>query len=401
MELDSRIIDRSGGKLSDLHLQALTRMLENNDSILQIIALPNITEITDAAENPRGIIVAVPRESNLDPSLLPQRLLSVMSVYTIKNSAQLKESDLEKLKDVMPQIMEEHMGTGPSLDCFILSHIDPQQNGRDKKSWKPSLGSAGFISLARAGTSRFDTTLALAIYSTNERMSKQLFEAADDMCEKAGTSDHFPTFGDFMKSTEYTAARNAQKRNNDRLAMAVATSMSMELEKTAEDKESLQLDATVPVKARADTMTFYDHLAHATFTVKEGNGVETQSATVIYSKAGSITSSVGGCAMPVDPLRGYILFKGTYSQQSISMNDVASALLCGVGHASGPGNLSQKQQDYIAGCVHFEGKSGTQVHTKALRNYHDDREATDMIMADNDGVTVYKFEHVSCFQAGQ
>jgi len=397
-DIKRRVENHSGRELAAEVVDKLQQVLDRNEHVMKIIALPNVTDIAKLDALPRGTLIVMAADSPLDPSLLPEKLLSTLTVYDLRDVSELQTGQIETAMHKLA----DRLGEGPSLGNVTMNHIDERLAGRDSKVWQPSLGKSGFVSLQQSGP-RFDRTFSLCVFSTNEKLTSDLHAHALGMCEAAKTVEEVPSIGEFMRSTAYRVAKSMQRRNNDRLAMMVAQEAGVAISRTAEDRESIptSAEAGYPAIARPSVISVFDHLGSAQYTVNEVNAYTRRDAVVIYNKSGAIAASEGGCAVPLDPIRGVSLFKGVDVMRNIAVNKLGSAILCGVGHDDGQVSLEKNEATYVTKCMHWDGKRGDALHSKSLRKYRDDKAAIELVVGSGHDVVHTRLEHVSFYQAGQ
>jgi hypothetical protein len=269
-------------------------------------------------------------------------------------------------------LMRDILGEGPSLKNIFVDHCDPSIAGRDKTNWKPSLGKKGWVSISKYEPRRFESSYYICVYNSNDTLSSELLEIADAMSLQTDVrsieNKDVPTsLESFANRKEYNFAKVLARRNNDKIAMALAEGLGLKLNRARED-----IDGMIDLKSRKyeniaipDTATYFGHIAKVQYS--ENN--RSKDSIAIYDNCGSIMSSAHKTAVPLNPIDGVALFEGLPTSSVIRSEGPIHCVPCGVGHDNTHRKLDSAQMKYIDACVHWDGKSDKKLHSKTTRQY--------------------------------
>jgi hypothetical protein len=411
--MSERLVDKSVGALDKTSTECLKKYLGEHPDILKLFALPNVKNVSSSDVLPSGVVVVVAADAALNPSLLPSKFLSVLTVYQLstEEGSRIRRNDISNVnKDGKLQIaIDEYCGEGPSLSNTFVVHCDPKMAGKDSKSWTPGLGATGWVAISKHTPRRFESTHYLCVFSSNDKLSQELSDIAEKMSDQTDThsidgSNSPLSMLDFAQRKELQYAKILARRNNDYIAKFVADTVGFKLHRLKPDLDGLVDKETWKPNliALPDTVTYFGHLKKVQFEDDEpdrADGVpqnmvvkQSQPAVVIYNKCGDISASVNGCAVPLSPMNGVALFESTRQHNNVNSNDMMNSVPCGVGYSDGLVSLKDGHREYVQSCVHWSGKQEGRLHSKTLRDYRSQEPIVDLLS--NNGVVYKQLNHV-------
>ena len=364
------VIDNSNGTLRPEVRALLEQMAASHADIVKIIAMPNVSSSSDQSVLPSGVVTVVKADAPLHPALIPSRLHSVLTVYELssKDGSDLTE---QSFPADLSGIVGELLGDGPSLKHVHVGHCDPALAGRDKSSWTPSLGERGWLSISKYQPRHIDSTFYLCIFNSNDTLSRELVQLADNLSLQTDAHSiegrNAPVkFETFIALKQYGFAKHLARRNNDRIALALAERLGLRVNRSRDDVDGLMDVRTQHYDRIAvpDVVTYYGQIAPKQYN--DDDGVR-KDALVIYDRCSDVVSSLQACAVPLSPIEGVVLLEGMASSPLISAKP--SCLPFGVGHENGHRALDSAEKKYVGASVHWAGKRAQQLHAKTTRNY--------------------------------
>ena len=363
---------------------------------MKIFALPNVKNVADSGTLPRGTLTVVSSDASLNPALIPSRLLAALTIYEVSAASGEPLEDTSFSPTQISDALKTILGNGPSLKDIYVDHCDPQLSGRDKTDWKPSLGQRGFVSISKYEPRRFESTYYICVFNSNDKLSAELVEIADDMSLQTDIHSidgkNTPTkLASFMARKECQYAKVMVRRNNDRVAMQLAGKLGLKVNRMRED-----IDGLIDIRTRKhaviaipDTVTYFGHFAKVQFN----DGKVDHDAIAIFDSSSGVVSSGQGCAVPLSPIEGIAMFEGLPASNAISTDKLVNCLPCGVGHTGTHRKLDPALTKYVSTCVHWNGKENHhQLHSKTTQDYRAVDNVLDSLPLEH--ATYKKLEHV-------
>jgi len=260
-----RIVNASGASLNSVNAKLLEEYVGARQDILKLFTLPNIKNSSSEETLPNGTVNVVAAGASLDPSLLPSKLFSVLTLYKIGSKDGNPLSDDAFLGDIkatdeslvtkgtpigtskstaVQQAIAAFCGEGPSLSKIYIDHCDTKLHGQDSESWTPGLGETGWISISKYAPRRFLGDYYLCVYSSNDALSDELLAIADDMSLQTDIhsidGDNAPlTMLDFVDRDELKFAKILARRNNDRIAQFVVVKLGVNVSRQKPDLDGM------------------------------------------------------------------------------------------------------------------------------------------------------------------
>lgn len=370
-EVMSKIESTYGPELTQIQAASLDNLVKEVQGTLGVITLPNLEQIDDPLTVPSGTVICVSKDGQLEVSVIPENLFSLMAVYPIlesKSGADLDDDYFRhRMSTELGSKIASKFGAGPSVKNMNTGIGAPL--GSDMKKWAPFLG-GGFWSINKYEKQMYSGQYYVSVYVPRTQLSTEFVEAARVMAQQdaLNPSSQCSTFNDVFTMPTYSRAEQLAKRNVNKIAWKVATAFDVYIKHRIDnDAPDSKKTLTKPLTAVPSHFSIYNHLETVKLSLDDNSPLV--EAIAIYKGCGSINSSVGGFVAPVSPRLGVDFFPDIRRVAGFLHNQTINAIPLGRS-LIGSADLNQPDLKFNENHVYWEGKKGRAVHPKMKQVYN-------------------------------
>jgi len=363
----------AGTQLSPEQRTSLEYVTRDVPGTLGIVAMPNISKLESAEAVPQGTVICVRSDAQLDVSLLPPRMFSVMALYPIisaKGDTDLDDAYFRsRMSGEAGRRIAAGFGAGPSLANTQLDGIGVPR-GADRTSWKPLLGT-GFWSVCKFEKELYDSQYYIAVYVPKTQLSDEFVNLANEIAQADAhnLAGAHSTFKDIHELPEYHTAVRLARRNASKIAWSVASAFEVLISHQVDKYAPLSPSTlTQPMIAVPTHLSQYNHFDAVKVNTKNSSGTQLVDSVAIYNRCGSINESMGGFVMPVSPRVGIDLYPQLHRVVNFVQNKAVNAVPQGRS-VSGTRELRSADLRFNEHHVFWSSKRGKAVHPKMKRAY--------------------------------
>lgn len=390
---------RIAGNVSLDPVQSASLEMVSRDvpGVLGVVAMPNVQKIESSSVLPSGTVICVRADAQLDVSLLPNNMFSVIALYPIIKAKNTEDLDDEYFRSRMSvekgRRIAEGFGAGPSLSTTDLVGMGGRI-GRDTATWKPMLGT-GFWAICQHEREKYDSRYYVAVYVPKTQLSTEFLDRVTEIAQSDAHTLQHSTFKHIHELPEYHTATRLARRNASKIALQVASAFSVVVQHTV-DTDALVSPTTLtqPMIALPHHITQFNHFDRVKVGTKTSNGTRYVDSVAIYNGCGSLNESSGGMVVPVSPRLGIDLYPNVKRVLNHIRNGAVNAVPQGRA-TDGVRSLRQPDLRFNENHVFWESKRGKAVHPKMKLAYRVESDTdVDQFMPHGADEEKLRLEHV-------